>query len=794
MTPRFPCLPSRLAQAVLIASASLASLSATAADNGTQSAIYQEQHQFQIPAQPLHVALTLLADQADLQLVIKSDNLTGASQPLQGQHTVQQALDKLLSSSGYRYHLQGRLLILEKAASPDQLSQLESLEVVGDWLVGADQQDLKTFPGARAYVEKQQFDQAGASSLKDAFRRVPGVQAPVPVETDGSNASLSVGIRGLKSRFTSTSTVLLDGVPLAQAPYGQPQLSMAPIALGNLEAIDVVKGGASVRYGPQNVGGVINFVSKPIPDELETEISLRTEGIASGGKDNLRQQINATVGGKLNEAVGLQLSYAGSHGDGFRDNSDEDIDDLMLKGEAWLDDQQLLSGHLHYFNADADIPGGLTPEQYYQDPFQSRYPSNAFNGWRKEAALKYSNFIDNDRQLEIQTFYTNTYREYGLQFNPDIRTRYDEWPREYKVFGIEPRYSQLFRLDNSEHEVSIGYRFVHEEADLKRFRWNNFADASNPKTVTPQVRNIDEARTRAHAAYVDDRIQFGDWTITPGIRLEHVEVERESIIRRDSANGFVNEESFTEWLPSISLSYALNPRWTLFSNLNTSFGTVQHLQLSDIADNELEPEIAHTVELGTRYDHGPLKAEVTLFNIDFSNKIEFDDDLAYALNRGKTHHYGIELSAEYQVPNSGLSLYGNYAYTQAEFESGEFKGNDLPYYSNHIANVGANYDWQQWHFNLAGYAQSGQYTDNANTKDLTVSSGGLYSGKTPGFAYWNLRATRTLPMADLDAEISVGGNHLFDQRYYSLSGVNPYSAGIQVGQPRTGYIEARFRF
>lgn len=788
MTPRF--LPTPLA--LLITASSFSPLAVQAASSSEQ-AIYQSQDRFQIPAQPLHSALTQLADQADLQLLLRSDAVTGTSQPVQGQMSVEQALQQLLKNSHYRYELKGRLLKLLPAQSA-RAAQLDSIEIVGDWLVGADPQQQQRFAGARVYTDAAAIKASGASNLKDGFRRVPGVQAPVPVETDGSNASLSVGIRGLKSRFTSTSTVLLDGVPLSQAPYGQPQLSMAPVALNNLAAIDVVKGGASVRYGPQNVGGVINFVTKPIPEQQETELSLRTEGISSGGRNNLRQVTSLTTGGYLTDSTGLQLSYSGSHGEGFREHSDESIDDLMLKAEHWLDDRQLLSGHLHYFNADADIPGGLSPEQYYADPFQSRYPANQFNGWRKEAALKYSNTLDNDRQLEIQTFYTNTYREYGLQFNPDIRTRYDEWPREYKVFGIEPRYSQLFRLDGSEHEISVGYRFVHEEAELKRLRWNNFADARNPKTVTPQVRNVDEASTRAHALYLDDRITVGNWTITPGIRFEHVEVERDSIIRRDSPKGFVNEESFTEWLPSINASYALTPAWTLFSSFNTSFGTVQHLQLSDIADNELEPEIAHTLELGARYDHGGLKAEATLFNIDFSNKIEFDDDLAYALNRGKTRHYGIELSTEYQFANSGLSVYGNYAFTQAEFRSGTFKGNELPYYSNHIANLGLNYDLQPWVFNLNGYAQSGQYTDNANTEDLTVSSGGLYSSRTPGFAYWNMSLSRDIQMGTSDATLTAGINNLFDQRYYSLSGVNPYSAGIQAGQPRSAYLEAKVRF
>jgi Fe(3+) dicitrate transport protein len=57
----------------------------------------------------------------------------------------------------------------------------------------------------------------------------------------------------------------MDGVPVSYAPYGQPQLSLAPVSLGNLSSVDVMRGAGSVRYGPQNVGGIINFVTRAIP-------------------------------------------------------------------------------------------------------------------------------------------------------------------------------------------------------------------------------------------------------------------------------------------------------------------------------------------------------------------------------------------------------------------------------------------------------------------------------------------------------------------------------------------------
>lgn len=110
----------------------------------------------------------------------------------------------------------------------------------------------KTFAGARTVVDKQQINQRGATSTGDVMQRIPGVQATNNPGTAGSAISLNIGVRGLTGCYTPRSTVLLDDIPLAVAPYGQPQLSFAPVSLGNIESMDVVRSGGAVRYGPQN--------------------------------------------------------------------------------------------------------------------------------------------------------------------------------------------------------------------------------------------------------------------------------------------------------------------------------------------------------------------------------------------------------------------------------------------------------------------------------------------------------------------------------------------------------------
>ncbi|MBQ4334748.1 MAG: TonB-dependent receptor plug domain-containing protein, partial [Myxococcaceae bacterium] len=83
---------------------------------------------------------------------------------------------------------------------------------------------------ARTIIERSSFQDTGATNVRDVLRRVPGVQVQESNGTGGSDVSLNVGVRGLTSRLSPRSTILMDGIPLAVAPYGQPQLSMAPVS------------------------------------------------------------------------------------------------------------------------------------------------------------------------------------------------------------------------------------------------------------------------------------------------------------------------------------------------------------------------------------------------------------------------------------------------------------------------------------------------------------------------------------------------------------------------------------
>jgi Fe(3+) dicitrate transport protein len=668
----------------------------------------------------------------------------------------------------------------QQAPAADAAPPIETVQVTGNWLGSGLQNSVKNFAGARTVLQRDEIEDSGAASIGDAMRRIPGVQATDNSGTAGSAISLNIGIRGLTGRYSPRSTVLLDGVPLAVAPYGQPQLSFAPVSLNNIDSIDVVRGGGAVRYGPQNVGGIINFTTRAIPDEpgLVGDATVRYNHFGEGG-DN--RQYSAFLGSAMDNGFGVAVLYSGMDGSEWRAGSDERVNDLAVKMRYRLSPTSQIYGKLSYYDARSQTPGGLTVAQYNADPFQNTRPTDYWSGNREGVDLGYLNTIDANREAEVKVYYNESSRESGL-INA-ARTQITYQPRNYTVLGVEPRYTQRLDFGGATHDVTFGYRYLRERGDDNSF-------AASVATGIPGAVSTFDNRTDAHAAYVDDRIAFGRWRITPGLRFEHIESERSA---RGTPQVFKSDND--KPLPALNIAYLLTPALTLFANYGTSFGPVQNLQLnSQSATNPLNPEVAKTFELGARYKTAAVSAEATAYKLRFDNQIIQVPGLVPATfrNIGATDHEGIETAWEYRFDRDGrlpgLSVYANYNYTRALQESGATSGLDVPFYSRHTGLLGARYVTGPLSLNLSGTAQSAQFADAANTVAESADGG---NGRVPGFHVWNAQAGWKFAGTPR-LELLAGVNNLADARYYTRNVDG--NAGRMVGAPRTAYVQLRASF
>lgn len=651
---------------------------------------------------------------------------------------------------------------------------METIQVSGSWLGSGLQNSVKNFAGARTVVNKEEIDETGAANIGDVLRRIPGVQSTDNSGTAGSAISLNIGIRGLTGRYSPRSTVLLDGIPLAVAPYGQPQLSFAPVSLNNIESIDVVRGGGAVRYGPQNVGGIINFRSRSIPegDGISGDASVRYNHFSEGDGN---RQYSAFVGGTASNGLGVALMYSGMEGSEWRQGSDERVNDVAIKFRYPLDNHSEVYGKVSYYDVLSRTPGGLTVAQYKADPFQNTRPTDFWSGDRHGVDVGYLNTISTTQEFEIKAYYNESFRQSAL-INA-AKTQITWQPRNYEVLGIEPRYTQRFNASGMVHDVTVGFRYLRERGDDNSYLQTVATGANG--AIGTFVNSTD-----AHAAYIDDRIALGQWRITPGVRYEQI-----SSTRNDVAAKATFETDNTKALPSLNVAYLLNPALTVFVNYTTSFGPVQNTQLnSQTPNNPLKPELAKTAELGARWKSGAVSAEATLFKLKFDNQIVQVPGITPATfqNIGATNHDGIETAADYTFDDAsalaGLNVYANYTYTKAVQESGATAGLDVPFYSRTTDTIGARYRVGAWTGNLSTTHQTKQYSDTANT--VAESANGA-AGQIPGFRLWNANVS----WKQRAYEVAAGVNNIADKRYYTRNVDG--NAGRMVGAPRTAYVQLR---
>lgn len=710
-----------------------------------------------------------------------------ASQGLEGKYEVAQGLEALLRGSGLQARQEAdNAFSLQPAgaSAPAAAVELGASTVVGDWLGEAQQDNVFEHPGARDVVRREAFERSGATTAREVLNRIPGVNAPDNNGTGSHDLALNFGIRGLNPRLASRSTVLMDGIPVPFAPYGQPQLSLAPISMGNMDAVDVVRGGGAVRYGPQNVGGIVNFVTRAIPQQATFKAAMQNQVSPSSSQDGLKNSANLLVGGTNDNGLGGALLYSGVRGGDWREHSDTQIDDLILKGKLQLDEANSLHAMAQYYEGEAQMPGGLSSAAFDADPYQSTRLKDKFWGRRTLFNFGYEHKQD-ERQFSVNSFFTKTLRSGYLDQGNFVSLS----PREYWVRGIETRFSQGLALGESWHELGIGYRYVNEAGHELRYR-----EPVNGNLPTTASRNDRDTRgsTEAHAIYLDDRIDIGRWTITPGVRYEMIDSEQSNKL-----NGQRYQGSYNTALPALNVMYHLTDSWNLYANTEGSFGSVQYSQMPNrVSSGEVKPEKARTWEVGTRYDSGDLQAEIGAFLINFDNQYESNQTNDSVIARGETRHQGIETSVRYALDGlspalAGFDVHASYAFVDATIrEDGPNKGNQVPFSSRHKGNLGVGYTEGPWQLNLDGSFQSSQYADNANT---SAESADGSTGRIPGYMLVSTRAGYDFGPQLSNLKVAVGVKNLFNREYYTRS-FDDNNKGKYVGEPRTLYVQTSVEF
>ncbi len=672
-----------------------------------------------------------------------------------------------------------------------RIRQLDAVQVKGSLLGRSTVEDVQHYAGSRQVIDNAQLRTGANRSLDDALQKVPGIKV---FDETGTGALPQIMLRGLYESRSGRVQVLEDGIPLALAPYGQTSLSLFPVGLNQVDRIDIVRGGAAVQYGPNNVGGVINLISPDIPTTWTTTLGQK---VTAGGAGHYLGDTAISTGGYASDTFGLQLDANWTKGDYWREHSATDIKNLRLRAEWWLAPDKLLKASVQRYVADMDMAGALSVADYLRDSRQSTRPLDEFTGRTTRASLVYQqDFGDvgpfQDLRLDWSNFSARSSRNFivGMRsassetWRPDLPPQLRQSaPRDFRVYGSEPRLSWTMGDGAVRQQWTLGARAINEDID---FLVGNTRLSDGLYTLVRDWRFKD----RGAAAYVSDGISLADGrvTVTPGLRYEQVDSRYYNL-----ASGARTRNKTDDVLPGLTLGFQASPQWYLYADGQRSLRAPQVTQI--IFGDNLDAELAWNYEAGARYQPNErTRVQFGGYLIDFDQQIQLDNTTRTYRNLGKTRHQGAEVEVQWSPAQlRALTLNAGYAYLDARQESGVYDGNRVPYTSRNQLTLGASYRPDSGHTTVAvsSYYFSRAFSDAANT----VQENAIASvGELPSYWVWNAQLSQVLSegtSGKLSASLAV--NNLFDRKYW-YRGIDTSPWGRQPAPGRSVTVGLEYTF
>lgn len=649
-----------------------------------------------------------------------------------------------------------------------------SIFVNGNLLRDSRAEDVRDFTGSRSIISSSVLQQSGFNTLEQSLQSIPSIQIR---ETTPTGSQPEIKVRGMPSGRAQETEVFLDGIPIAPAPYGNLALSGFPITYAMIDRIDIVRGGAAIQYGPTNVGGIINFISKDIPNTYQSQASFKTTSYLY---NNFLFDTYLRTGGMLNKFFGFQAEGNFVKGSGYRQHSNTQLQNYSLKIITHLGELGRIQAGYYYFDASIDLPSGILPETYELNPYFSdaHYDENLTTSQR--AYFIYNQKFEKFSFIDASEFNLASYFNYmlrdiryiahktGKELDPkQIKLHRQELegfptsPRTFYVFGINPRltfYSNFSSFLNN--TFLLGSQYTFEKINIKSTKFGILDNAPFfSKILTSSAK---EYMTNALAIYISDELNFFDFiSLTPAIRYEYI---KQDYIGKENSK-------IDAFLPSISVGITPIQEIFIYYNSQRSIRPPQFgIQFLDGKNTILKsPEVAWNHEIGIRYFPTPsTMLSLGYFYIDYKGKSVWDTSkgLSGEFSYGTNYQsQGIEFEGYYS-PFRELKLNFGYSYTNSIINNGIYKGNKTPNISPHHISFGGFYQLNDFYLGLTTFWYSQSFSDNANTKKENELG---FTGIVP--AYWssNLSLGYDFKFKNqtINAQLSI--NNIFDNKYYYRS-------------------------
>ncbi|MCF8424283.1 MAG: TonB-dependent receptor [Bacteroidia bacterium] len=649
------------------------------------------------------------------------------------------------------------------------------------------------------------------NNTRQVFAKVPGISI---WENDGSGIQAGIASRGLSPNRSWEFNVRQNGYDISSEVFGYPETYYTP-PMEALRKIEVIRGSASLQYGPQ-FGGVINYqIKKGNPNK---PLSFETQQtVGSYGLFNTYNAIGGTY---------KKLSYYGflhhRAAEGWRKNSEYTIYTGYFSANYQLTKKIKIEGEYTNMNYKSQQPGGLTDTQFADNHRQSFRERNWFSAPFSVASLTIKYDISQSVNLQIKSFATiaernsvgftksittkDTINPTSLQYNPRQVDR-----DNYKNYGTEVRVSVKYKFFGKENIFAGGLRAYSGSTKRNQLGTGTTGDDFDLTLTNMQYGRSLEFETTNYAAFAENIFQIGKrLKIVPGIRFDYIENKMEGYINTTQA-GTLNPNKKTRQiiLYGIGSELMITEKTTIYGNYSLAYRPVTFSELTpsattEIIDPNLKDASGFNADFGFRGSvKNYLTFDVGLFYLQYDNRIGTltQNGSPFKTNIGNSVSKGIESYIEINPIKiftdnfkfGSISFFASNSFIDAKYvkwnnpaiasdPAKSIENKRVENAPQQIHRFGATYYLKGFSLTFQSSTVGDVYTDAANTE--TPNSTGTI-GKISGYRVMDASFSyKFLERYNLKA----GVNNLADTKYATRRAGGYPGPGLMPGNGRTVFV------
>lgn len=582
--------------------------------------------------------------------------------------------------------------------------------------------DVRHLPLTVSVIDRQEIEQSMQPSVLPILtQQVPGLfitSRGIMGYGVSNGAAGGIALRGL-SGGSGRMMVLIDGHPQYAGIFGHPISDAYQSFLA--ERVEVLRGPASVLYGSNAMGGVINIVTRQLHEEgVKTNVNLgygSFNTLQSEVTNRIRKgRFTSLISGSYNRTDGHRSDMGFEQYGGYAKLGYRVTDNWNLRGDV----------NVTHFNA--SYPGPVSAPLLDGDQSITRGMTSFAVENKYEKTSGAASFFYNWGNHWINDGYTPSKGETPQE------SRFLSFDN---MMGLSLYQSTQFFPGN---RITVGFDWFRYGGHA----WNKFVSGEKAGTTSDLVdKHEDEL-----AGYVDFRQDLGSWlTLDAGVRVDH------------------HSRVGTEWIPQAGLSFHLPRTIELKASASKGFRypILREMYMFPPQNPDLKPESMWSYELAWAQHllDNSLTYGINLFYIDGKNLIVTlpnpNGTGMLNQNTGKIENCGVEGEIAYRI-DPHWSVETNYSYLHME--------NPVVGAPEHKLYAGAQYTHKRWTVSTGV-----QYIDNLYT---TVGD----NPQTEEFVLWNLNASfRVNRWLDVWAR----GENLLAQRYEINAGYPMPRATVMAG-------------